>query len=492
MRLRPRVPAGEVTRSIRVRLTLWYVAVLATVLIVFSLGVYFFLIESISADVNHMTQTYRRILTTYAAQSPMHLKQVPKLTGTVLGQISIKYQARNDANGQQVTIGPFPGSAADRDLEGALFTPKKQGCHQTKGNHLICTWLVFSKRHVVLGAVAMGASLNSVDDAQSRLRTALLLGVPLALLIALVGGWGLASRALSPVEDLRRTAQSITATDLSRRIGLRRKDELGRLADTLDDMIARLDAAFTEQRRLTGDVSHELRTPLSVIQAQTSLALRRPRTPDEYAATLRSIQEESDRMSKIVGDLLLLARAEAGQESIERDPVRLDAIAKWTVDQMAKVASENGVVVRASTEPVMIEGDADRLRQLVLNLVDNAVKYSDSGGSVEVKVAADSGMALLQVADTGVGIEASSLPHIFQRFYRDDRARSRVEGGSGLGLAIAHWVAEAHGGTIEASSRQGEGSTFTVRIPLHSIEAAEASAVSRHPLGTDPAGVPTG
>ncbi len=452
-------------RSIRFRLTVWYVAVLAAVLLAFSLGVYFFLIASIAADVNHITQSYRRVLTSEAASSPSHLGKVQRNTN-LLGQLSIKYQGK--VNLQQLSFGPPSGHYANQQLINTLFTGK-QGCHSTKSDQLVCTYAVYSRsrHHQIVGAVSLQGSLDSVTHAQSRLRTALFLGIPISLLIALLGGWVLASRALAPVEDLRLTAQSITGSDLSRRIGTTRDDELGRLAQTFDDMIGRLETAFKEQRRLTADVSHELRTPLSVIHAQASLALRRERSPQEYAKTLSSIQEEAERMSRMVGDLLLLARAEAGQESIDREPVRLDAVAGWAADKVRELAAEKGVHLVVNVRPIMIDGDADRLRQLAMNLIDNALKYTPAGGTISVSVGMkDKQKGQLTVADTGEGIEEKHLPHIFQRFYRVDRARAGPEGSTGLGLAIVHWIATAHGATIDVSSRKGEGSTFTVTFPL--------------------------
>lgn len=492
--MRTYLPFRALGRSIRVRLTLWYVSLLAIVLVAFAVATYFFLIAGISADVNSVTQSYQKLLTYYAAQSPRSLRNLKAPKGAnILGQIGIVYQARNQETGQAISVGQVAYPTASKDIEGALFDTTRQGCHQIKGNHLECTWLVFRPRsHQLEGGVNFQASLSSVDHAEGRLRTALVFGIPVSLLIALVGGWVVASRALSPVEELRRTAQSITATDLSRRIGMHRDDELGRLAHTLDDMIDRIDSAFKEQRQLTADVSHELRTPLSVIRAQTSLALRRNRRPEEYAAVLASIQEETERMSKIVEDLLLLARADAGQEAIEHDPVRLDVIARWAADQMQNMARASQIDLELSLKPVMIEGDADRLRQLGLNLVHNAVKYTDSGGRVKVSVGVQGTTGLLQVSDSGQGIEEQSLPHIFQRFYMADRSRSRETGGSGLGLAIAHWIVEAHGGTIRVQSKRGVGSTFEVRIPLHFLDGGPTTVGE----GTKPvrqsAGLPAG
>ena len=473
-------------RSIRVRLTLWYVSLLAIVLVGFSVGIYLFLSESVSVEVNKVTHGYQQLLTSMQpSQLPSCAKNrncIDKPNGSgILGEIAIEYRGINPFVGPKIKIGAVQGVTANKDLTEALITWKNTGCHQSSQSHYTCTWLVYnraSRSRQPQGAVFFQTSLDSVDKAENQVLTALIVGVPLSLLLALAGGWILASRAFSPVEDIRRMAQSITATDLSQRIGSRRKDELGRLANTFDGMIDRLESAFREQRRLTADVSHELRTPLSVIQAQTTLSLKRARSPEEYTTVLASIQEETERMSRIVEDLLLLARAEAGQEVLEREAVRLDVLARWALDHVRPQAERKGVELALSVRPVMIDGDAGRIRQLALNLVDNAVKYTEPGGRVKMKVSSRKGFATLQVIDSGVGIEPRNLPHIFERFYMADRARSRTVGGLGLGLAIAQWIVAAHDGTIAVESKAGEGSTFTVRIPLHMLEREDGIATS--------------
>jgi heavy metal sensor kinase len=475
VRLAKYLPFGEPGRSIRARLTLWYVSLLAVVLVGFSVGVYIFLLASFSFEVNGITNAYQKLLTDEASQAPGNLRTLKLSEGSnLIGQPAVDYQSRNDIGGPHIHSGPPLYASTITDNEAALLDPKRQGCHPIDQNHFSCTWLVYPRNRTRLtqaqGAVTFQASRSSVAHAENQLLTALIVGIPVSLLIALGGGWIFASRALSPLEELRRTTQSITATDLSRRIGINRDDELGRLAQTIDGMIERLDSAFKEQRRLTADVSHELRTPLSVIQAQTTLALKRDRSGKEYVTVLASIQEETERMSRIVEDLLLLARAEAGQEVIERDPVRLDVMARWAGEHCMAMAEEKQVELVLALRPVMIDGDAGRIRQMALNLVHNAVKYTEPGGRVRVRVASKNGVASLEVHDTGVGIDERSLPHIFERFYMVDRSRSKAEGGSGLGLAIVHWIVEAHEGTIAVESTSGTGTVFTVRIPMHAFE----------------------
>jgi heavy metal sensor kinase len=320
-----------------------------------------------------------------------------------------------------------------------------------------------------VGGVAVEESLAGVDRTLDRLRLALILGIPFALLLAGGGGWILAGRALEPVDRITRMARSITATDLSQRINLNRQDELGRLAGTFDEMIARLERAFQEQRQLAADVSHELRSPLTILEAQASLALRRSRTSEEYQQVLISVQEEVERMSVMVNQLLLLARAEAGEEPVNLEPTSLSLIAQTVVDGMRPLADDKGVALTLRANPaVWVQGDAARLRQLLLNLIDNALNHTPMGGRIEVTVGRNREGAFVAVEDTGEGIAPEDLPHIFQRFYRSDRARRRGTGNSGLGLAIVRWIVEAHGGQISVSSTPGEGASFVVSLRLAS------------------------
>ena len=479
-------PSRDFHASIRVRLTLWYVALLAVVLVAFSVGIYIFLIAHISSSVGDVERTYHHLYQKAALKAEtrngyippgvrQQIREVPRNSGE-LGQLGVYYQSLNDAS---TAHGEYERGLPQRgllkgDATAVLLNAVSAGCHPTPSNNVWCAWPVQDQSGRVQGVVAIYGSLSAVVQSENEVRTALFLGVPLSLLIALLGGWFLASRALSPIEQVRLTAQSITATDLSRRIGLNRDDELGRLARTLDEMIAGLDSAFKEQRRLTADVSHELRTPLSVIQAQASLALRRSRTPEEYATVIASIQEETQRMGKMVENLLLLARAEAGQEVLERDPVRLDVVARWAVAQLEEMAQAREVLLVRSLKPVIVIGDMAKLQQMTLNLLHNAIKYTPPGGTVRVRVSAADGEAVLTVSDTGVGIPEAGVAHVFERFFMTDRARS--EGGSGLGLSIVHWIVEAHQGTITVQSKEGAGSTFSVRIPCEESQLDELPA----------------
>jgi len=298
----------------------------------------------------------------------------------------------------------------------------------------------------------------------------LLLALPAVLVVSVAGGWFLAGRALRPVEFITLAAQRIAAGDLTQRLTVAQSsDEIGRLAATFNDMIARLEASFRQVRQFTTDASHELRTPLTVMKGETELALRRPRSPEDYRGVLESSLEEIDRMTRVVDELLFLSRADLGEVTLESLPVRLETLVEDVTRQAAFLGQGYNVQVTVrSLEAATVAGDELRLRELLLNLVDNAVKYSCPGGSVELGLVRDGSEARLSVTDQGIGIAPEEQGRIFDRFYRSDNARAHMKKGTGLGLSICKWIADAHQGSIRVQSVPGQGSTFTLVLPLAS------------------------
>jgi heavy metal sensor kinase len=261
-------------------------------------------------------------------------------------------------------------------------------------------------------------------------------------------------------------ADAISVRNLSERIDLQETDsELGQLASVLNRTFDRLQSAFEQQSRFTADASHELRTPLSVILANAELALSRPRSSEEYRAALDTCRRASQRMKSLIDCLLMLARCDSGNSALEPSELDLEPVAKECLELMRPLAEERHIRMEATTAPLRVHGDRDRVSQVLTNLLSNAIRYNHDGGQVHVGVAAENGAAVLTVTDTGVGIPLEALPHIFDRFYRVDEARSRLEGGSGLGLAICKTIVEAHGGTITARSEPQGGTTIEVRLP---------------------------
>lgn len=288
-----------------------------------------------------------------------------------------------------------------------------------------------------------------------------------ALGLAMVGGWFLAAWTLAPIARISEAASGISASNLSRRIDVRRtENELGKLATVLNVTFDRLEAAFVRQVRFTADASHELRTPLAVLIAHCELALRKDRSPDDYRRTIETSLKSARRMTAVIEGLLTLARADASAIDLEHEPVDLAELVEEGVAMLRPLADPAGVSLEVEAEPVAAPGDRERLREVIGNLLTNAVRYNCPGGRVAIALRREPDAAVLEVADTGIGIPEKDRPRIFERFFRAEPTLSRDRGGCGLGLAISKWIVEAHGGLISFSSREGEGTTFTVRLPL--------------------------
>jgi two-component system OmpR family sensor kinase len=318
----------------------------------------------------------------------------------------------------------------------------------------------------LIGYVEAASPLGRIDAGIATFRLMLLGLGALGLAVALVAGLAVAGQALQPVTHMVHTARAITGSgDLSRRIPEpRERDELGTLATTFNIMLASIEQAYLAQQRFVSDASHELRAPLTAIQANLELLRRRPDLPvDERVEGLDEAAREADRLTRLVADLLALARADAGVE-LRRDAVDLDSVVLDSFQTARKLADGRALQIDPF-EPVRTRGDEDRLRQLVLILLDNALKYTPAGGTVTLGLQQASEGAEISVRDTGVGIAPDDLPHVFERFYRADPARGRDPGGTGLGLPIARWIVEQHQGTISIDSAPGQGTQVVVRLP---------------------------
>jgi signal transduction histidine kinase len=332
----------------------------------------------------------------------------------------------------------------------------------------------------VVGWFILGRPLDP-EGQLPRLLVTLTLASLATLFIALAGGYWLAGRAMRPVQTITRAAREISETDLSRRLNLKTQDELGELANTFDQMLARLQAAFDRQRQFTADASHELRTPLTIVGLESGRALSAQRSPQEYERALRIIQSENEFMSRLVNDLLTLARMDAGQTVVELKEVDLSDIALEAVERLAPLAMRKKVELSTGELPeLLVKGDRQYLCQMLSNLVENAIKYSQSDGQrVHVETGRRDMLAWVRVEDSGPGIAPEHLQHIFERFYQVDKARTRSSddidetdnggresSGSGLGLAIVQWIAQVHGGQVSVQSEVGKGSVFEVSLPL--------------------------
>lgn len=318
----------------------------------------------------------------------------------------------------------------------------------------------------IVAAVQLGYPLSRIDDPLNVLVKALFVIAPAAIFAAAALGYMLAGRALQPVSRITSLASEIDGDDLHERLNLDLPhDEIGRLASTFDSMLGRIDQAFQRQKQFTGDAAHELRTPLALMRSQIDLAVSQGETPEDFRDALNALDGDVGRMTALVGTLLSLARADAGELHLNRDTFDLADVAEDVVEQLQPIAEENGLTLTTQFAPTQVEADADMLIQVLVNLLDNAIKNTPTGGTITVETRIDHGRALLIVRDTGIGIPAEHLDRIFDRFYRVDTGRARSRGGSGLGLAICQSIAHAHGGEIAATSAPGAGSTFTLAIP---------------------------
>jgi len=473
--------------SLRLRLTLWYGMVLLLVLLVFASAVYMVMAERLRDQVDRSLEETARVAIRALEErrfGPFLLLQdiseaFPELavldkffqifgpTGTITIQ---------SANLKRTEI-PLSRMALEAAIKGQT-TFESARYTGTAAVRLISVPILHGG--TLVNIVQVGTSLQPIEETLHRLLLILLATVPAAVLAAVGAGWFVARRALRPVRNITDAARRIAAGDLSQRLQVSaadaaerrvyRADEIGQLAETFNDMIARLEVSFRQIRQFSLDASHELRTPLTVMKGETELALRRSRTEQEYRAVLESSLEEIDRMSRIVDELLFLSRADLGEVRMAKAPVRLDLLLQDVQRHSAVLGGLAGEgrqveITSVILEPVTVMGDELRLRELVLNLVDNAVKYSHRGGTVELSLARAGSEARLSVRDEGIGIAPEEQARIFDRFYRTEAARAHAKAGTGLGLSICAWITQAHEGRIEVESKPGVGSTFTVVLP---------------------------
>ena len=455
---------------IRARLTAWYVALLAVVIV--ALGA--FVVIRLRAD---MTADFDRSLRSAAAQISAGYERGGPLEFTSLST-TVRRVLPADSGSQLIAAGGRIADAAGPDLPPTPLVDAGQRRRVLAGGTVLDTargpsdserFRVFATR-VQRGTrrevIVVASSLEGVDAAVHRVLVLLLIAGPVALAAVAAGGWWLARSALRPVDRLTREAERIEVDSLHERVRVPpRSDEVAHLAVTLNRMLERLDRGVEDKRRLVADASHELRTPLAVMRSELDVALAYEELQPEARDVLESTREEVERMSRTVDNLLTLARADEGRLELLRRQFDLRAVADEVALELEPVANERGVALTATGEGATVDGDRERVRQVAANFVDNAVKYSPPGGSVRIEVTRGEHEAELRVSDDGLGIPAHALPHVFDRFYRVDSARDRDSGGSGLGLAICREIASAHGGRVHAESEEGRGSSFALVLP---------------------------
>ncbi len=457
--------------SVRTRLTLWYIAILALALVVFALLVYTVTARSFYERQDESLRSTAETVASVYLEELEEEKSVARANEVVLAEMVFpnRYVEVTDLEGRVVAqssnfqANSFAISAATRE------EAQRRHISFLSRDGLRVAVVPISQDNNRLGFAVVAESLSVIETSLAGLRRSFYAGVPLILVLASLGGYFLARKSLAPMALMDQQTRSISAGSLSARLNVpNSRDEVGRLATTINDLLARLDAAFQEQQRFVVDSSHELRTPVTVVRTEAEVALEQVRTPVEYQDSLVLIKDEAERLSRIVEDLFLLARQPFGSPALARETVSLDDVVRECGRAAQVLATRKGLKFEVPTvlPEITIQGDDELLKRMVLNLLDNAVKYTPAGGEVQITLATQNGNAQISISDTGMGIPRDDQEHVFDRFYRVDKARSRALGGAGLGLAIARWIVEAHEGKLYVESKLGSGSTFKIKLPL--------------------------
>jgi len=465
--------------SVRFRLTLWYLAVLALVLIAFSTGIYALLAQSLY---NRLDSTLRNEARALAAA---HERQISE--GRNASEAAVMVQEERffprqataifDAEGQLVSEKPTRSGKHARLpplnlLQGEdtyFYTVLEEEDGGRDGRRIAVKRVPEVNGQTYIFAVSQ--PLDRVAEELQSMRHILYIAVPLALALAGFGGWFLARRSLAPVVAMSDQARRIGAENLQERLPLANaRDELGKLAATFNELLTRLEASFKQQRRFMADASHELRTPLFVIRTATDVTLSREhRDEGEYRDAIKIASEQTHRLTRIVEDMFTLARADAGSRTLDESDFYLDELVNEAARAATVLAESKGINLDlANSAELPCHGDEGLLRQMLMNLLGNAIKHTPRGGTISLSVERLNGQYEITVADTGTGIPLEAQPHIFERFFRADSARSRTDtdgGGAGLGLAIARWIAEVHKGRLNLLRSDETGTTFRAGIP---------------------------
>jgi two-component system OmpR family sensor kinase len=476
------------TSSLRFRITSWYLGLLLASLAVFGASVFVAIENYLDESLEHslrdqahnistkfLSEVHRRgesfvigeINESYAPESSGQFIRVLRADGSILYQSENSQDPFIDANSI-----PFPGK-------------QQASSYQTlplKDTQLV---LYSETTRIPDGTeftLQTGATRRGTDLILHRLLTTLLMVTPFVLLCAAFGGYFLMKQPLKPVADLTEQAERIGNHGIGERLSvIRSGDELERLSLALNRMIERLEEALAHIHRFCADVSHELRTPLTILTGELEHVIQRPRLDLDSKDAVGSALEEIERMSSIIDDLLIISRLDSGGVVMKREPVDLTALCLSTIEQMRLIAEEKRIDLKCvSGQPVQVSGDASRLKQVVVNLLDNAIKYTPDGGTVSVSVRQQPLGVAMTVDDTGIGIAADAIPHIFERFFRADKARNRDSGGTGLGLSIVKSICAAHEGTVSVESQEGRGTSVTVFLPWILPESNGAKDVPRN------------
>jgi|SRR5579863_517120 len=458
-------------KSFRLQLTAWYLLLFTVLFVAFSVFLYEVLSqslhkrldESLATEASTAAGMFRGELSELQGDAPAAARETMSEMPSPGVLVAVFEGDKLLAANGMITSPKLLASAAPANLADkseVRTTLPRYGKHGTRA---VARGLDFNGRHYVLLAAE---SLHSVRADLALVRRVLYLALPLVLLIAGIGGFLLAARSLAPLRWMAEQARNITDKNLHSRLDIgAAHEELKVLSDSFNELLSRLDQSFETMRRFVADASHELRTPIAVIRGEADVALSHERQPREYQESLAIIQDEARRLTRLIEDLLNLARADAGHVNLRTEEFYLnDLLAECCRSAHGVAAAKNIELECECPGDVPFRGDQELIRRMALNLLDNAIRYTPGGGKVVVKLEKGGDGLRILVADTGVGIPPEFAPHVFERFYRGDQARSRQNGGFGLGLSIVKWIAESHNGSVELSSEPGSGSTFTVLL----------------------------
>jgi two-component system, OmpR family, sensor kinase len=467
----------KINLPIRWRLTLWYGLILTLILSVFSSGVYIYFRNSLQKSIDAKIKSIGEILsssmieghnTSVFGNFERYLENVlgrkPKGKFIQIMDASGKIGAK--MNDMETEILPSNFKTLERVLNGEVVYDTIERVRPRL--RMVTIPIIENKENKkVTSIVQIGTSLEDFDETMNKLLIIMIISIPTSIGVSIVGGYFLAKKALRPVDQIRKAAVKITLSNLGERIDIgSRRDELGRLARTFNEMISRLRDSFLRINQFSIDVSHELKTPLTILKGQTEVALRKDRDNEDYKSILKSNLEEVNRMAEIIDDLLLLSKADTKEVKLNTEDVSLrDLIADVCMN--VKIFADNkgiGLMMK-ELEDIKIKGDELKLRRMLLNIVENGIKYTSPGGKIEISSFINNGYVQIDIKDNGVGISEDDIKFVFDRFYRGDKSRKR-ESGSGLGLSISKWIAELHKGTIEVKSQLSEGSLFSIKLPV--------------------------
>ena len=459
---------------IKWKLTIWYGGILALILLIFSSGVYIYFKNSLERSIDVKIKSIAEVLATSMTEEhsgnvfgnfERYLENVlgKKPKGKFIQIIDSSGKIGAKMNDIETDAIPTRFNTTERALKGEIVYETIEDANPRL--RMITMPILDNKK--ITSIVQVGSSLADFDETMRKLLIIMVISIPTSISVTIIMGYFMAKKTLRPVDQIRRAAVKISSSNLDERIDIKgRKDELGRLAETFNAMIARLKDSFQRINQFSIDVSHELKTPLTILKGETEVVLRKDRDNEEYKNLLQSNLEEIDRMARIIDDLLLLSKADRKDMKLNIENISLrDLIADVCMNMKIFADSKQITLVVDELADVRLIGDELKLRRMLWNIMENGIKYTPKGGVVTVSSYINNGFVCVNVTDNGMGISGDDIKYIFDRFYRADRSRKR-ESGSGLGLSISKWIAEAHKGAIEVTSQLSKGSQFLIKLPI--------------------------